>query len=220
MTRETLTSMDGFAFEVERIQASGARKGGLILIQEIFGLNSFVMTMGNRFAAEGYEVVMPSMFDRQEKGFTREGHDEEAIATGVAHAQANGRDAAMADIGTCIAALEGPVFITGFCYGGSMAYLAACELDGLAAASCYYGGLLPTLKSLSPNCPTIAHFGYTDPHIPVEGAEAFMTARKEVPTYFYDAGHGFAREGDDYAPEADVLAMQRTLDLFEAALIR
>lgn len=220
MTRETLVSTDGFTFEAERIQASGARKGGLILIQEIFGLNSFMTSIGNRFAGAGYEVLMPSMFDRQEKSFTREAHDDEAIATGVGYAQANGRDAAMADIEACVATLEGPVFISGFCYGGSMAYLAACELDGIVAASCYYGGLLPTLKSLSPKCPTIAHFGRDDPHIPVAGVEAFMAARKDVPVYLYDAGHGFAREGIDYAPDADALAMTRTLELFEVALER
>lgn len=143
MARETLKSLDGFEFEAERIQADGACKGGLVLVQEIFGLNSYMMDAGKRFAAEGYEVLMPSMFDRQEKGFSREGHDAEAIAAGGGYARANGRDAPMADIAACIEALEGPVFISGYCYGGSMAFFAACQLEGLSAASCYYGSLLP-----------------------------------------------------------------------------
>lgn len=218
MDREAIRSADGFTFEAVRIPAEGARKGGLILIQEIFGLNSFMMEAGKRFAAEGYEVLMPSMFDRQEKGFTREGHDEEAISAGGGYARANGLEAAMTDIAACVAALEGPVFISGYCYGGSMAYFAACQLDGIAAASCYYGSLLPQAKATAPKIPTIAHFGRHDGFIPMEGVEAFKEVRKDVPTYVYDAGHGFARQNsDDYDAEADALAMKRTLELFEAA---
>ena len=96
-----------------------------------------------------------------------------------------------------------------------MAYFAACQLDGIAAASCYYGSLLPQAKSMQPKCPTIAHFGRRDDFIPMDGVEAFRDARSDVPTYVYEAGHGFARENsEDYDPDADALAMQRTLDLF------
>jgi carboxymethylenebutenolidase len=215
VTSLTLTSRDGFAFGAVRVEPKGARKGGLILVQEIFGINSFMLDAAKRFAAEGYEVLVPSMFDRQKPGFSREDHSMEAINEGGGYARANGLDAAMADIGACIDALERPVYITGFCYGGSMAYIAACQLGGIMAASAYYGSLLPAFKSAEPKCPVIAHFGRADAHIPMEGVEAFDAARPEVPVYVYEAGHGFARErSDDYDAASDALAFKRTLDLF------
>ncbi|MEZ5999993.1 dienelactone hydrolase family protein [Hyphomonas sp.] len=213
-----LTSGDGFRFNALHVPAKGARKGGLVLVQEIFGVNSYMIDACERFAAEGYEVLAPSMFDRQKKGFATDSHSDEAIAEGGGYARANGLENAMADIASCIAELEGPVFITGFCYGGSMAYIAACQLDGLSAASGYYGSLVPAFKGQSPNCPAIVHFGRNDPHIPMDGVEAFAAARADVPTYIYEAGHGFARQrSDDYNAEADALAFQRTLDLFNQA---
>ena len=221
MDKEQIEGSDGFVFDAVRVPAEGARKGGLVMIQEIFGLNSFMLAAARRFAAEGFEVLLPSMFDRQETGFVREGHDQAALVAGSGHARANGLENAMTDIAACIDMLEGPVFITGFCYGGSMSYHAACQLDGLSAASCYYGSLLPKAKDNEPKCPTIAHFGKHDPHIPLEGVEAFKQARHDVLTYIYDAGHGFARQGsDDYDAKADELAFERTLKLFDEDLIR
>jgi len=213
-----LESGDGFRFGALHVSAEGARKGGLVLVQEIFGINSYMVEACERFAAEGYEVIAPSMFDRQKKGFVTETHTGADITEGGGYARANGLDNAMADISACIAALEAPVFITGFCYGGSMAYLAACQLDGLSAASGYYGSLVPGAKSMSPKCPTIVHFGRQDAHIPMDGVEAFAAARHDVAVHVYEAGHGFARRrSDDFDAEADALAFRRTLDLFNQA---
>lgn len=215
VTSLTLKSRDGFEFGAVRVEPKGARKGGLILVQEIFGINSFMIDAAKRFAARGYEVLVPSMFDRQKPGFAREDHSPEAIAEGGGYARANGLDAAMADIGACVDALERPVFVTGFCYGGSMAYLAACRLRGIVAASAYYGSLLPTLKNSEPRCPVIAHFGRSDAHIPMDGVEAFEAARHDVTVHVYDAGHGFARQGsEDHDAASDALAFKRTLDHF------
>jgi carboxymethylenebutenolidase len=219
--RIELTGASGFTFGALHVAPVGARKGGLVLIQEIFGINSYMAAAAQRFAATGLEVIVPSMFDRQEKGFIREGHGPDDIAAGGGYARANGLENALSDIAACIAALEGPVFVSGYCYGGSMAYLAACNLDGLAAASCYYGSLVPGLKDRAPRCPTITHFGRHDAHIPVPGVEAFAAARRDVPTWIYDAGHGFARTGSaDYDAASDALAWQRTMDLFEKASAR
>lgn len=216
-----LTGADGFTFTALHVEATGARKGGLVLLQEIFGINSFMVAAARKFAKAGFEVIVPSMFDRQEKGFIRETHGPEDLAAGGGHARANGLDNAMTDIAACIAALEGPVFISGYCYGGSMAYLAACSLRGLSAASCYYGSLIPGAKGQEPRVPTITHFGRRDPHIPMDGVEAFAEARPDVPTYIYEAGHGFARAGSaDHDAAADALAWKRMMDLFEQALIR
>jgi carboxymethylenebutenolidase len=213
-----LTSGDGFRFNALHVPAKGARKGGLVLVQEIFGVNSYMIEACERFAAEGYEVLAPSMFDRQKKGFVTESHSPEAIAEGGGYARANGLENAMADISACIDSLEAPVFITGFCYGGSMAYIAACQLEGLSAASGYYGSLVPAFKDSAPKCPAMVHFGRQDAHIPMEGVEAFAATRHDVQTHVYDASHGFARRGtDDFNAEADALAFRRTLDLFNQA---
>jgi carboxymethylenebutenolidase len=219
--RIELTGASGFTFGALHVAPVGARKGGLVLIQEIFGINSYMAAAAHRFAATGLEVIVPSMFDRQEKGFIREGHGPDDIAAGGGYARANGLENALTDIAACIAALEGPVFVSGYCYGGSMAYLAACNLDGLTAASCYYGSLVPGLKDRAPRCPTITHFGRRDAHIPMDGVDAFAAARPDVPTHVYEAGHGFARTGSaDYDAASDALAWQRTMDLFEKAAAR
>jgi len=213
-----LTSGDGFRFGALHVPAQGARKGGLVLVQEIFGINSYMVEAAERFAAEGYEVIAPSMFDRQKKGYTAETHTQDDIAEGGGYARANGLENAMGDLAACIAALEAPVFVSGFCYGGSMAYIAACQLDGISAASAYYGSLVPAFAGSAPKCPTIAHFGKHDGFIPMDGVEAFKAARPDVQVYVYDAGHGFARgRSDDYDAHADKLAFERTMDLFNQA---
>jgi hypothetical protein len=113
----------------------------------------------------------------------------------------------------------GKVCITGYCYGGTMSWLAAARLDGLAAASCYYGGNIAQMVGLKPQCPTICHFGAKDAHIPLVGAvDKIEAAHPDVPVYVYDAGHGFARKNSaDYDAASDRLAFERTLDLFGRA---
>lgn len=220
-TRIELTGASGFTFGALRVAPEGARMGGLVLVQEIFGINSFMAAAARKFAKAGFEVIVPSMFDRQEKGFVREGHDGEAITAGGGYARANGLENALTDIGACLEALDGPVYISGYCYGGSMSYLAACEFPRLTAASCYYGSLVPGLHARAPLCPTITHFGRLDAHIPMDGVNAFAAARPDVPTHVYEAGHGFARAGSsDYDKGADDLAWTRTMDLFEKAFFR
>ena len=214
-----LTSADGFDFAAYHIVPEVPRKGGLVLIQEIFGVNSDMRRAAERFAKVGYEVVAPSMFDRVKPGFTSEDHSPDAIAQAIEIAQQNDMDKAMADVGTCVSFLapRGPVFITGYCYGGSIAWLSACTVGGLAASSAYYGSLLPSTADQTPKCPVIAHFGEKDDFIPMDGVEAFRHAQPDVPVYVYEAGHGFSREGsDDFHAHSDALAMERTLALFEA----
>ena len=109
------------------------------------------------------------------------------------------------------------MFITGYCYGGSISWLAACRLSGLSAASGYYGSLVPQFAHENPKCPTILHFGEHDHGIPLEGVEKVKAAHPDVKVYVYDAGHGFNSDRRaDYNPEAAKLAKQRTLDLFRA----
>jgi len=217
-----IQSRDGFAFDAYRVAPTGPRKGGVIVIQEIFGLSDHIKEMAERFGAAGYEAIAPSMYDRAERGFIVQPPDVAAnMQRGVALAMGNGPDNAMNDIGAVfdLLAKSGKVYITGYCYGGTMSWLAGSRIDGLAAASCYYGGNIPQMVGLKPKCPTICHFGAKDAHIPLVGAvDKIEAAHPDIPVYIYDAGHGFARnQSTDYDAASDKLAFERTLELFGAS---
>jgi carboxymethylenebutenolidase len=217
----TLTAAhDGFEFTALHAQPEGERKGGVIVIQEIFGLDKYVQEDVARWAAKGFEVVAPSMFDRGEKGFTAL-HDEAGFARGRELALANGLDNAVGDIQACIDFLKarGPVFIVGYCYGGTMAWLAASRCESLAAASSYYGGQVAGMAKFTLDCPVIVHLGARDPHIPADAVKAAIeAAHPEVPVHIYEAsGHGFNNDGRPDSDLADAeLARERTVALFEA----
>ncbi|NBB16649.1 dienelactone hydrolase family protein [Caulobacter sp. SLTY] len=219
--RIRLTSAhDGFEFEALHAQPQGDRRGGVIVIQEIFGLDQYVQADVARWSALGFEVLAPSMFDRGEPGFTAE-HDPEGLQAGVKLATANGPDNAMSDIQACVDFLKdrGPVFIVGYCYGGTMVWLAANRVKGLAAGSSYYGGQIAGMAGLPLSCPVIVHLGRKDAHIPADEVSAKVTAaHPEVPVYIYEAsGHGFNNDGrPDSDPGDAQLARERTLALFEA----
>jgi carboxymethylenebutenolidase len=211
-------SRDGFAFDAYSVPASGKRKGGVIVIQEIFGISDHIKHMAERFGAEGYEALAPSMYDRAAPGFVAQPHEvAEYMAKGRELAMGNGPDNAMNDVGGCLDKLKslGPVFVTGYCYGGTMSWLASARLSGLAAASCYYGGNIPQMVDLKPLCPTICHFGKKDAHIPLDSVAKISEKHPDVAVYLYDAGHGFARKGSaDYDAASDKLAFDRTVELF------
>jgi len=217
----TLTAAhDGFSFTALHADAKGARRGGVIVIQEIFGIDKYVQEDVARWSDLGFEALAPSMFDRQEKGFTAH-HDPEGVQKGVAHAMANGPDNAMGDIAACAAFLadRGPVFIVGYCYGGTMAWLAASRVAGLSAASSYYGGQVGAMAALPLACPVIVHLGRKDAHIPADEIKAKVeAAHADVPVYIYEgSGHGFNNDGVEAQDPADAkLARERTLALFAA----
>jgi carboxymethylenebutenolidase len=217
----TLKMSDDVEIAVYQAEAAGTRKGGLVLIQEIFGVTDHIRELCDEYAADGYEVISPALFHREDPGF-------ECDYTGpqFAHAVDLARklhpfDASVADAMTCIDALKdkGPVFITGFCYGGSVSWRCAQLSDDLAACSSYYGSLVPTMfADDAPKCATIAHFGRYDQGIPMDGVEALIA--KDHPTaqiYVYDANHGFNSDRrKDYHEESSALARERTLGLFKA----
>jgi len=217
-----MKSRDGFELDAWHVKAAGPRKGGVIVIQEIFGLSDHIKEMAQRFGAAGYEAIAPSMYDRAERGFIVQPQDVAAgMARGFELATGNGPENAMNDIGGAFDVLKGAgkVCITGYCYGGSMSWMAAARIDVLAAASCYYGGNIAQLVGLKPKCPTICHFGAKDAHIPLKGAvDKIEAAHPDVPVYVYEAGHGFARRNSaDYDAASDALAFERTIALFAGA---
>lgn len=219
----TLAGADGFEFTAYHEPAFTPRKGGVIVIQEIFGIDKHVRADVERWAKMGYEAVAPAMFDRLQRDFHAE-HDDAGIQAGIAKARATPLEQAMGDIAACRDFLKqrgGKVCVVGYCYGGSLTWLSACKVEGIAAASSYYGSLVQANAALAPLCPTIIHLGRTDPGIPADDVAAAVGQHHgdKVPVYIYEgAGHGFNNQSPErYSAEAADLARHRTLELFDAA---
>ena len=215
------TAEDGFEFPAYHAAAAGPRKGGVIVIQEIFGIDEHVRRDVDRWASLGFEAVAPGLYERREPGFVAH-HAEAGIKAGIAHAMGSPRDQVLADVAACrdYLAPRGKVTAVGYCYGGSFAWFTATNLDGIAAASSYYGSMVQANAALTPKCPTIVHLGRQDAGIPCDDVKAAVeAANPNVPVYIYDdAGHGFNNEDPArYAPASAELARKRTLELFERA---
>ncbi|MDE2182408.1 MAG: dienelactone hydrolase family protein [Alphaproteobacteria bacterium] len=205
---------DGKSLGVYHVEPKGARRGGLVVIQEIFGITGHIKAVCDGFAADGYEVIAPALFDRQMPGFVC-GYSPEEMQKGAALAYGAPIESRVADVQSCIDALKGPVFLVGYCFGGSVAWAAACRGTGVAAASSYYGRLAPEMADERPKCPTICHFGKSDASIPMEKVEMLAAKRPDVAVYVYDAGHGFNSDRPTHRDDAAAkLARERTLELF------
>jgi carboxymethylenebutenolidase len=209
----TLNSkVDDFPFTALHLAPKGPRRGGLVLLHEIWGLAPSIHEDAARWAGMGFEVLAPSLFDRQEPGYVGE-MDAEGAATGRNYVQANGFDNPLDDAATCLDELKtrGPVYLIGYCYGGSLAWLAACRIGDFAAVAGYYGGFIHNHAHETPRSPVILHFGREDPMIPVGQVEAIKAAQPDVQVHLYDAGHAFNRADGAAAHEA----RRRTLAFFE-----
>lgn len=210
---------DGASIGVYHVEPEGTRRGGLVLIQEIFGVTDHIKEQCDSYAAEGYEVLGPALYDREAPGL-QASYSPEDIQMAIKIARDQHPFAlSIQDAQTCIDALasKGPVFITGYCYGGTVTWAAACRCTGLAAASGYYGSHIPLLASETPRCPTILHFGRHDSGIPIDAVEKVQAQHPEVAVHIYDAGHGFNSDRrTDYHAESAKLARERTLALFRA----
>jgi carboxymethylenebutenolidase len=205
---------DGFAFEAYHARPNDARRGGLLLIQEIFGVTDHIRELADGFAEDGYEVIAPAFYDRLERGFAAD-YGQASIQKGVRYSQQTPWDQVAADAQAAIDALTGPVFVTGFCWGGAATWLAACRCDGLSAAAAFYGRRISELVAESPRCPIILHFGKKDASIPPDRVEEIRQAHPDIPVYLYDAGHGFVSDRRaDYDADSARLARLRTLAFF------
>ena len=216
-----LCAADGFELGAWESVPASPPKGGVVVIQEIFGVNGHIRQVVDGYAQAGYAAVAPQIFDRVEANVEL-GYEAADMGRGIELAfQKLQMPDALADIQAAIdhASAHGRVGVVGYCFGGLLAWLAACELTGVAAASSYYGGGVAGEAERSPNCPVIMHFGELDAHIPLSDVDKVRAAQPEVPVHVYPADHGFNcdHRGSYDAPSAD-LARQRTLALFQEHL--
>jgi carboxymethylenebutenolidase len=209
-----LTAADGHTFSAYRAEPAGKPRGGLIVAMEIFGVNSHIRAVADGYAADGYLVVAPALFDRVQPGYEA-GYSQEEIQRGIGFIQKIPLDTAIKDVAATLDSLRaaGKVGIVGYCWGGTVAWKAACSLTGLACAVPYYGGGIPGLIGEQPKCPVMLHWGETDHSIPLDKARQFAAAHADQTHHFYSAGHGFNcdQRGSFQAESAD-LARRRTLE--------
>jgi carboxymethylenebutenolidase len=196
-----------------RADPSGRPRGGVVVVQEIFGVNSHIRAVADRFATEGYLAVAPGIFEHVEPNF-EVGYDPESRARGMAIVGKTDREQMIKDVAAAIAVAKegGKVAVVGFCLGGTIAWEAAGRLAGLSAAVGYYGGGIIGLKDLKPRVPTLLHFGDKDQHIPVAGVREVAAAHPEVEVHIYPADHGFnCDQRASYDAPSAALAWTRTL---------
>jgi carboxymethylenebutenolidase len=217
-----LDAADGHRFAAYRADPPGTPRGALVVVQEIFGVNSHIRAIADGFAADGYLAIAPALFDRTERG-VEIGYSQPEIERGRAIMQKLSMDAALLDVAAAIAlgaaATGKKVGTTGYCWGGTVAWVAAAKLDGLACAVPYYGGGILANKDLKPRCPVLLHFGETDHAIPIADVRAMQAARPELTFHIYPAGHGFnCDQRGSYDAACAKLARERTLEFLRKHL--
>jgi carboxymethylenebutenolidase len=209
-----LTASDGHKLSAYRAEPAGKPKGALIVAMEIFGVNSHIRSVADGYAADGYLAIAPALFDRVQRGYEA-GYSQEEIQTGIGFIQKINLDDTLKDVSAALGNVSaaGKAGIVGYCWGGTVAWKAACTLDGLACAIPYYGGGITGLTGLKAKCPVLFHWGETDHSIPLDKAKAFAEAHREQTHYFYAAGHGFnCDQRGSYDKASADLARRRTLE--------
>ena len=210
-----LAASDGHKLSAYRAEPKGKPRGGLIVVQEIFGVNSHIRSVADGYAADGYLAIAPAFFDRVERGFDI-GYSPEDIERGRAFIPKMQWDTVMKDAQAGLDNVKsaGKVGIVGYCWGGLLVWRAAEKVRGLSAAVAYYGGgmTVGSEPSRKPAVPTMAHFGDQDAHISVESVRAFEQAHPEVEVHLYAANHGFnCDQRGSYNAGAAATALERSL---------
>ena len=213
----TLAASDGHRLSAYRADPNGKPKGGLVVIQEIFGVNQHIREICDGFANDDYAALAPALFDRAQRGVEL-GYVGQDIEKGRDLRAKLAWEDVLKDVAAAVKAVAdaGKVGVVGYCWGGSVAWRAATQLSGVACAVGYYGGQIAPFKNERPRAPVMLHFGGTDSSIPLSDVEAIKKAQPNVPVYLYAAaGHGF---NCDYRPSYDAesakLARTRTMKFF------
>ncbi|MDG2530812.1 dienelactone hydrolase family protein [Caulobacter endophyticus] len=214
-TRIALCDRDGGPLSAFHVPPGEARRGGLVVLHAIWGITPHIREFSESLAEHGYEVIAPSLLDSADAPWPELNTDPSILDQRMALGEQAGWGAASVPrVQAAIDALEGPVFVLGFCFGGATAWLTSTRAHGVAAVSCFYGGDIVRYRDETPKVPTILHFGKTDEMIPPADVAAIEAAHPDLPIFQYDAGHAFVAPSGHHADSAR-LAMLRTLQLFQ-----
>ncbi|MEX0853063.1 MAG: dienelactone hydrolase family protein [Bauldia sp.] len=211
-----LVAGDGRGFSAYEATPAAKPRGGVVIVQEIFGVNAHMRSVTDGYAAAGYRAIAPALFDRAEPGVEL-GYGAADRDRGMALRNAISLDQMLTDIGAAVAALSGAgkIGVIGYCLGGSLAWLAANRVAGVAAAVGYYGGMIAAHLDAKPRCPAMLHFGEEDSGIPLSDVKKIRSAVDPavVQVFTYPgAGHAFNRDGTaNWRAPAAKLAGERTL---------
>jgi carboxymethylenebutenolidase len=210
-----LRARDGHTLSAYVAKPEGPPRGAVVVVQEIFGVNSHVRRVVEQYAAEGYLAIAPAMFDRFAKDVSL-AYDAKGVEQGIAYMMGTTDETTIADLRAAIDAVAhaGRVGMVGYCWGGRSTYLAACHTD-IAAGVAYYGGGIPALLGKTPRCPMMFHFGERDSHIPLADVEKIRAAFPGGVYHLYPAGHGFnCSERADFDAASAHVAFDRSIEFF------
>ncbi|MBW4021897.1 MAG: dienelactone hydrolase family protein [Proteobacteria bacterium] len=219
MSKVTLTAADGHSFSAYRASPEGARMG-LVVVQEIFGVNGHMRFVSDTFAEAGFAVISPALFDRAEKDVEL-GYAQEDVQKGLALRAKITEEQVMMDVEAAAAALGTPTIgVIGYCWGGTIAWWGATRSRSFKAAVGWYGGGIAATKTETPNCPVQLHFGAEDHGIPMTDVDAIRAAQPGVEVFVYEgAGHGFGCEQRaSFDQKSFEQAQSRSLDFFRKHL--
>lgn len=215
-----IRSADGFSLGAYSATPAGEPLGAVVVIQEIFGVNSHIREVTDGYAQSGYFAIAPQLFDRLERNVEL-GYEGSDMQRGIQLAiQQLDRRLALQDVQATLAFAAGQsagqkVGVVGYCFGGLMTWLSACDLEGVSAAVCYYGGGIAGVADRKPGCPVLMHFGERDAHIPMTDVEKIRAAQPDVTVEVYAADHGFnCDHRASYDKASAILARERTLNFF------
>ena len=211
-----LTAADGHEFAAYKTEPSGTPKGGICVIQEIFGANAHIKEVADGYAADGYLAIAPALYDRAERGVDL-GYTPEDMQAGRDFRAKVGDDGPVADIAAVVKELQsaGKVGTVGYCWGGTLSFLAGTRVDGVAASVVYYGGQIVPYKDEAAQAPMQMHFGDMDAGIPMEDVDQIKAAQPQADVHIYHADHGFnCNHRSQYDEDSCTLARQRTLAFF------
>ena len=218
----SLTSSDGFQLSAYRAEPEGPARGGVVVVQEIFGVNGHIRSVADRYAAAGYLAIAPAIFDRERPGIEL-GYTDDDIAIGrdIARGKLDFKTV-LADVAAAgaMAREAGKVGVVGYCYGGLVSAAAAIHLaDVFDAAVSYYGGGTVDLVDNAPVAPMIMHFGERDHAIPLEDVNKVIAAWPDATVYVYDAEHGFnCDHRGSFSAVPAAIAQARTFRFFDEQL--
>ncbi len=210
----TLMARDGHEFNAWLAappQKDGAR-GALVIAQEIFGVNRHIRRVADDYAAQGYVVIAPCLFDRVRRGIEL-GYSEAEVQQGRGYRLQIPKEKTLLDLTASLNVVKhaGRVAVLGYCWGGTLAYLAACELP-IACAVSYYGGQIKDHLDRTPRRPVMYHFGEKDPHISLGDVQKIRAADPDGVFHLYPADHGFnCEDRGSYDPASAQLARERSL---------